>query len=480
MPQGREDSWDTAAVDTHSLLLSLAGLLDDELLGWCRELVAVGEGDYAVELVTSAVQADGVRLPVGTHELLHAAASRRALLGRGEALPPADTAPKMRHRFLADPAAGGVLVAAGPRSPQQALAAVPSRLLRDCQLWLSWRCTPAGAAPGPLPHPVVLIEADEADGAEVLAYQVGEVLLRAGVFASVEVFAPGIELGDYHRAALAEAHLVDLTAVRPSLDGAGEVGRSSPGMPSVGGAFGAAASTPDVASATGVANATGGATATGAEPLARRRPDSPRSDSPRPGPLGSPEDSRDGRPTPLRPVDRVIAARSSTPRPPRPGQADRADTGFDEIAAGLTFDRPPTPVDDPPRGGDPDAAETSRRDGVTEPPPSERRPPPAPPGNPERRPGPRPAPPGPGGFPAAPDRGRPPGGGSGKRPLGRPDDRPSEAPLSEVEQRLLRQLHEELSAREDEASPGPAARRIFRNGGRKPRPNPPDDTPPAS
>jgi len=70
MPEGREVT--DVTVDTHSLLLSLAGLLDDELLGWCRELVAVGEGDYALELVTAAVQADRVRLPAATHEALPA------------------------------------------------------------------------------------------------------------------------------------------------------------------------------------------------------------------------------------------------------------------------------------------------------------------------------------------------------------------------------------------------------------------------
>ncbi|MBO0851653.1 MAG: hypothetical protein J2P20_19485, partial [Pseudonocardia sp.] len=209
MPEGR-DAVDVT-VETHSLLLSLAGLVDDELLGWCRELVAVGEGDYAIELATSTVQADRVRLASGPHDALLAAAGRRQLLAAGETLPPADQSPRMRHRFVADPTSAGFPPGPnGERDPEVALRAVPSRLLRDCQVLLVWRTTPTGGAPGPLPHPVVLIETAEAAGADVLAYQVGEVLARAGVFASVEVFAAEHQLGDYHRAALTEARRIEV------------------------------------------------------------------------------------------------------------------------------------------------------------------------------------------------------------------------------------------------------------------------------
>src|ERR1700704_2579343 len=81
----------------HSLLLSLAGLIDDELLGWCRELTAVGESDYALELVTAAIAADHLRVPEAVHSaLLHA--------GKGQGgleLPSPEPAPMMTHRFLA-------------------------------------------------------------------------------------------------------------------------------------------------------------------------------------------------------------------------------------------------------------------------------------------------------------------------------------------------------------------------------------------
>ncbi|MDT7750237.1 MAG: hypothetical protein QOD96_3899 [Pseudonocardiales bacterium] len=478
MPEGREVT--DVTVDTHSLLLSLAGLLDDELLGWCRELVAVGEGDYALELVTAAVQADRVRLPAATHEALLAAAGRLKLLGRGESLPAPDAAPRLRHRFLADPAGGGFPMVGGERSPEHALASVPARLLRNCELWLSWRCTPTGSAPGPLPHPVVLIEVDESDGADVLAYQVGEVLLRAGVFASVEVFAADTELSEYHRAALAEAVRVEVTGDRPLPEAtrpAGQNGRAGGARPEP--------------------------AANGGE--SRTRDTARRPEPPRPGPIAGSDGSR---PTPLRPVDRVITARGSAPRRPRTDRPDRSDAGFDEIASGLTFDRAGAGSDDDMFG--PDGPGPDRAAGPADQ-PIERRPADQPRGGdwggsrepaggpprdePKNRPGPppRPATSGPGPFSAGPDRtgaNRPvapggPGGPAGppKRPPTRPDDT-ADGPLSDVEQRLLRQLHEELAAREDRGSapPGKDQPRIFRgaNGGRKPRPARPNDPPPAS
>src|SRR5213082_1134595 len=90
-----------ALADTHSLLLSLAGLIDDELLGWCRELAAVGESDYALELVTAAIAADRLRVPEAVHAALPQAGRSQA----GLELPAPDPAPVMTHRFLADPAA---------------------------------------------------------------------------------------------------------------------------------------------------------------------------------------------------------------------------------------------------------------------------------------------------------------------------------------------------------------------------------------
>ena len=57
------DSGPTVRPDTHELLLELAGRLDDDLLAWARELVAVGEEGHAVELVSAALAAERVALP---------------------------------------------------------------------------------------------------------------------------------------------------------------------------------------------------------------------------------------------------------------------------------------------------------------------------------------------------------------------------------------------------------------------------------
>lgn len=187
-----------AATDIHSLLLSLAGLVDDELLGWARELAAIGDRDYTLELVTATVAAEGIRLPVPVHARLRASLHRRP----GMELPAAEPAPVMRHRFLADPVAAGYPPAIASTDLVRALQALPGRVLRGCRVRLSWRLTPAGSAPTPVPHPVLLVETTEHTGAEVLAYQISDLLGQAGVFASVEVFGPNIPVGDYHRAAL--------------------------------------------------------------------------------------------------------------------------------------------------------------------------------------------------------------------------------------------------------------------------------------
>ena len=58
----------------HDLLLALAGRLDDDLLAWARELVAVGEEGQAVELVTAALAAERVMLPAAVRVAVVAAA----------------------------------------------------------------------------------------------------------------------------------------------------------------------------------------------------------------------------------------------------------------------------------------------------------------------------------------------------------------------------------------------------------------------
>lgn len=188
---------------THDLLLELAGRVDDDLLTWARELVAVGENTHAMELLAAAVLADSVTLPHWVRDALAAGArTARPDLDIGAALPPPD-GEEPSHVF--DPAAGPVEHIA------EVLRELPARRLAGCAVHVTWRLTPAGSAPGPVPHPVVLVEVEPDRSTEVLAYQLATELERAGRPASVEVFPQGAELPAYHRAALRAAVPVDLT-----------------------------------------------------------------------------------------------------------------------------------------------------------------------------------------------------------------------------------------------------------------------------
>jgi len=199
---------DETSGPTHDLLLALAGRVDDDLLAWSRELVAVGEEARAVELVTAGLAADGVALPGAVRAALVAAArSARTDLDADAVLPPAgpDDAEQGRtaHRFAPRSSAGAALVAAAVR-------ALPARLLDGAGVMLAWRLTPAGSAPGPLPHPVVLVEVQPGDRpGDVLAYQLSVALDRSGVVASIEVLTSGRPLSAYHAAARREARSVE-------------------------------------------------------------------------------------------------------------------------------------------------------------------------------------------------------------------------------------------------------------------------------
>ncbi len=189
----------------YDLLLALAGRLDDDLLAWARELVAVGEEGQAVELVTAALAAERVMLPAAVRRAVVAAgrAAHTDLDVERELAPPVPDDATV-HRF--DPAA-----ASGDRVAA-VLAGLPARRLAGCTLYLTWRSTPAGAAPGPVPRAVVLVEAGPDRSADVLAYLLATELDRAAVTASVEVFTTGTPLPAYHRTALAAARRIEVGA----------------------------------------------------------------------------------------------------------------------------------------------------------------------------------------------------------------------------------------------------------------------------
>lgn len=287
MPETRDQSGRpaTAIPDAHHLLLSLAGLIDDELLGWGRELVAVGETAYALELMGAAVAAERIRLPHQVH-----AALRTNTPPRIELSPP-DPNPVMQHRFVADLAALGCARPPGA-SPAEVLATVPARLLKGCRLSLTWRLTPAGSASTPVPHPVLLVETTERAGNDVLAHQLTELLSQAGVFASVEVLSQHAPVGDYHRAAKDASAALETHAPPADTLAAGSAPSASPAR---------------------------------SDHRLTRPPTAP----PRVATSGAPSAQTPASHPPLGPVERVITARSATVAAPG---GYNAATPFDEAA----------------------------------------------------------------------------------------------------------------------------------------------------
>lgn len=193
----------TTVLSTHELLLALAGRVDDDLLAVARELVAFGEDGQAFELLCAALVADRAALPPPVREsLVSTAAQLRIDLDAAGALPPAAPESGTPHRFVGDVDAPGLAARLA-----EALAAHRPGGGRS---WLAWRTTPAGAAPTPLPQPVLLVEipgsaGPEEHAADVLAYRLAATLQRVGVAVAVEVFVAGSVLPAYHGEALSAA-----------------------------------------------------------------------------------------------------------------------------------------------------------------------------------------------------------------------------------------------------------------------------------
>ena len=189
----------------HELLLALAGRLDDDLLAWARELVAVGEEGQAVELATAALAAERVALPPAVRAAAVAAArAAHTDLNVERALAAAVPDDATEHRFDAGVAPADRVAAV--------LAALPARRLAGCTFHLTWRLTPAGTAPGPVPRALLLVEAGPDRSADVLAYLLATELDRAGLPTSVEVFTTGAALPAYHVAALRSARRIEVGA----------------------------------------------------------------------------------------------------------------------------------------------------------------------------------------------------------------------------------------------------------------------------
>jgi hypothetical protein len=194
----------TSLETTHDLLLAMAGRVDDDLLAWTRELVAVGEDAHAVEMLTATLTADRVALPAAVRrQLVELAGAARIELDADAELAPADPNDATEHRFAAEESLAGVVA--------NTLAAMPSRQLQDCRVLLTHRRTAAGSAPGPLPHPVLIVEVEPGTRRpDMLSYQLTVALERSGVPASVEVLTVGSALPAYHAEALRSARRLRL------------------------------------------------------------------------------------------------------------------------------------------------------------------------------------------------------------------------------------------------------------------------------
>ena len=192
----------------HDVLLGLAGRLDDDALTSVREMVAAESDAEAAELLGGCLLAGGIGLMGEERAVLRpwfaAARVDSELLG----LLPSDSGALDRsvHRFVTD---------AVGRAPGVPLARAARRLTGVVAVRESWRVTPAGSAPGPVPHRVVLVETEGPDDCDHVVHHLAHAA-RALDDTSVEVFPAGAGLPAYHRDALAVARpLVAEDAVAP-------------------------------------------------------------------------------------------------------------------------------------------------------------------------------------------------------------------------------------------------------------------------
>ena len=169
-PTPREARMDeTSAEATHDLLLDLAGRVDDDLLAWARELVAVGETQHAVELISAhagrrpgrAAGPDPGRAGRGrprrsasswTSTRALAPRARRGRRHRAPVRPPAPAGRGARRGARpAGPAAGRLPGAAHPPADPGRLGARPAAAPGAC--WSRSRRAPATGTCSPTSSP---------------------------------------------------------------------------------------------------------------------------------------------------------------------------------------------------------------------------------------------------------------------------------------------------------------------------------------
>lgn len=185
----------------HTVLLGLAGRVDDSALSQARRLAARARTDEAAELITGTLVAG--QIPVRRAEQRELAALLAASGADdwfAEQLIVDESLDGVEHRF-----SGGAAAAAGV---SEALAHVLRRLPDVRAVHAVWRNTVAGRVPGPMPQRLVLAQVGTSGSALATAYRMDVALHRAGISAAVEVTDPQTPSSDYHAQALAAAEPV--------------------------------------------------------------------------------------------------------------------------------------------------------------------------------------------------------------------------------------------------------------------------------
>lgn len=195
----------TVSLRAHSLLLALAGRVDDSALTSAHELVARADVDEAVELVVGTLIAG--RIPVRETERRELA----SILELSQCDPTLvdglfvdELASAQTHRF-----AGEVSEHGSPDNGVGTAVERVTRVLPDVRtVHAVWRLTPAGAVPGALPTRVVLVEVGSEANPPAVAYRIDVALRRVSIDAVVEVLSPESGRSRYHESALNSARHV--------------------------------------------------------------------------------------------------------------------------------------------------------------------------------------------------------------------------------------------------------------------------------
>ncbi|MPY78356.1 MAG: hypothetical protein GEV04_07640 [Actinophytocola sp.] len=193
-----EGSVTSAPLRLHTVLLALAGRIDDGALGHARQLSAGARVDEAGELIAGTLIAGGIPLrPWERHELgeVFAASGADAALLDQLIVSEHDVDPT--HAFIADdqPEAG---VAAAIEPVKIALTDVSA-------IHAVWRNTAAGRVPGQVPQRLVLLELGAQGSPPATTHLVAAALRNAGIRAAVEVASADVAWTTYHQQALAAA-----------------------------------------------------------------------------------------------------------------------------------------------------------------------------------------------------------------------------------------------------------------------------------